>query len=48
VVVASFVTELELPHTEVRSVYVVQRTEAEVEAALIPRREGSRSRIAIG
>jgi hypothetical protein len=34
----SFVTELELPDTEVRSVYVVQRTEADVEAALIPRR----------
>jgi 2-phosphoglycerate kinase len=34
----SFVTELELPDTEVRSVYVVQRTEADVEAALMPRR----------
>ena len=36
----SFVTGLELPDTEVRSVYVVQRTEADVEAALIPRRGG--------
>jgi 2-phosphoglycerate kinase len=36
----SFVTELELPDTEVHSVYVVQRTEADVEAALIPRRGG--------
>jgi 2-phosphoglycerate kinase len=36
----SFVTELELPDTDVRSVYVVQRTEADVEAALIPRRGG--------
>jgi 2-phosphoglycerate kinase len=36
----SFVTEIELPDTEVRAVYVVQRTEADVEAALIPRREG--------
>jgi len=36
----SFVTELELPDTEVRAVYVVQRTEADVEAALIPRRGG--------
>jgi 2-phosphoglycerate kinase len=36
----SFVTELELPDTEVRPVYVVQRTEADVEAALIPRRGG--------
>jgi 2-phosphoglycerate kinase len=34
----SFVTELELPDTEVRVVYIVQRTEADVEAALIPRR----------
>ena len=33
-----FVTELELPDTQVRAVYVVQRTEADVEAALIPRR----------
>ena len=32
--------ELELPDTEVRAVYVVQRTEADVEAALIPRRGG--------
>ena len=37
---ASFVTGLELPDTEVRAVYVVQRTEADVEAALIPRRGG--------
>ena len=45
----SFVTELELPDTEVRAVYVVQRTEADVEAALIPRRGGlPRSRTAIG
>jgi 2-phosphoglycerate kinase len=36
----SFVTALELPDTEVRVVYVVQRTEADVEAALIPRRGG--------
>jgi hypothetical protein len=36
----SFVSELELPDTEVRAVYVVQRTEADVEAALIPRRGG--------
>ena len=36
----SFVTGLELPDTEVRAVYVVQRTEADVEAALIPRRGG--------
>jgi hypothetical protein len=36
----SFVTELELPDTEVCAVYVVQRTEADVEAALIPRRGG--------
>jgi 2-phosphoglycerate kinase len=36
----SFVAELELPDTEVRAVYVVQRTEADVEAALIPRRGG--------
>ena len=36
----SFVMELELPDTEVRAVYVVQRTEADVEAALIPRRGG--------
>ena len=36
----SFVTELELPDTDVRAVYVVQRTEADVEAALIPRRGG--------
>jgi hypothetical protein len=36
----SFVTELELPDTAVRAVYVVQRTEADVEAALIPRRGG--------
>jgi 2-phosphoglycerate kinase len=36
----SFVTELELPDTEVRAVYVVQRTEADVRAALIPRRGG--------
>jgi 2-phosphoglycerate kinase len=36
----SFVTELELPDTEVRAVYVVQRTETDVEAALIPRRGG--------
>ena len=36
----SFLTELELPDTEVRAVYVVQRTEADVEAALIPRRGG--------
>jgi 2-phosphoglycerate kinase len=36
----SFVTELELPDTEVSAVYVVQRTEADVEAALIPRRGG--------
>jgi hypothetical protein len=36
----SFVTELELPDTEVRAVYVVHRTEADVEAALIPRRGG--------
>jgi 2-phosphoglycerate kinase len=36
----SFVTELELSDTEVRAVYVVQRTEADVEAALIPRRGG--------
>jgi 2-phosphoglycerate kinase len=36
----SFVMELELPGTEVRAVYVVQRTEADVEAALIPRRGG--------
>jgi 2-phosphoglycerate kinase len=34
----SFVTELELPDTEMHVVYVVQRTEADVEAALIPRR----------
>jgi 2-phosphoglycerate kinase len=36
----SVVTKLELPDTEVRAVYVVQRTEADVEAALIPRRGG--------
>ena len=36
----SFVTELELPDTQVRAVYVVQRTEPDVEAALIPRRGG--------
>jgi 2-phosphoglycerate kinase len=36
----SFVTELELPGTEVRAVYVVQRTEADVQAALISRRGG--------
>jgi hypothetical protein len=43
----SFVTELELPDTEVRAVYLVQRTVADVEAALIPRRERFRSRTAI-
>jgi 2-phosphoglycerate kinase len=31
----SFVAELELPDTDVRAVYVVQRTEADVEAALL-------------
>jgi 2-phosphoglycerate kinase len=36
----SFVTELELPDTDVRAVYVVQRTEADVEAALLTRRGG--------
>ena len=36
----SFVTELKLPDTDVRAVYVVQSTEADVEAALIPRRGG--------
>mgnify|MGYP003907801301 CR=1 FL=1 len=36
----SFVTTLELADTEVRAVYVVQRTVADVEAALIPRRGG--------
>lgn len=36
----SFVTKLQLPDTDVRAVYVVQRTEADVEAALIPRRGG--------
>ena len=36
----SFVTQLELPDTEVRAAYIVQRTEADVEAALIPRRGG--------
>jgi len=36
----SFVTELELPDTDVRAVYIVQRTEADVESALIPRRGG--------
>jgi 2-phosphoglycerate kinase len=36
----SFVTELELPDTELRAVYVVHRTEADVEAALLPRRGG--------
>jgi 2-phosphoglycerate kinase len=36
----SFVAELELPDTDVRGVYVVQRSEADVEAALIPRRGG--------
>ncbi|HET9561636.1 MAG TPA: hypothetical protein VFP01_06005 [Propionibacteriaceae bacterium] len=36
----SFVTELAPPDTEVRAVYVVQRTEADVAAALIPRRGG--------
>jgi 2-phosphoglycerate kinase len=36
----SIVTKLKLPDTEVRAVYVVQRTEADVEAALIPRRGG--------
>jgi 2-phosphoglycerate kinase len=36
----SFVTELELPDAEVRAVYVIHRTEADVEAALIPRRGG--------
>ena len=36
----SFVTKLELPDTEARAVYIVQRTEADVEAALIPRRGG--------
>ena len=36
----SFVTELDLPDTAVRAVYVVQRTEADVEAALMPRRGG--------
>ena len=39
-VLPSFVTKLELPDTGVRAVYVVQRTEADVEAALIPRRAG--------
>ena len=36
----SFVTKLELPDTEARALYIVQRTEADVEAALIPRRGG--------
>jgi 2-phosphoglycerate kinase len=36
----SFVAELELPDTDVRGVYVVQRSEADVEAALFPRRGG--------
>jgi hypothetical protein len=36
----SFVRKLHLPDTEMRAVYVVQRTEADVEAALIPRRGG--------
>jgi 2-phosphoglycerate kinase len=36
----SFVTNLKLPDTEVRAVYVVQSTEADVEAALTPRRGG--------
>jgi 2-phosphoglycerate kinase len=38
--VPSFVTELKLPEAEVRAVYIVQRTETDVAAALIPRREG--------
>jgi 2-phosphoglycerate kinase len=36
----SFVTELELPDTDVRAVYVVQCTEADVEAALLTRPGG--------
>jgi 2-phosphoglycerate kinase len=36
----SFAAELELPDTDVRAVYVVQRTEADVEAALLTRRGG--------
>ena len=36
----SFVTKLELPDTEARAVYIVQRNVADVEAALIPRRGG--------
>ena len=36
----SFVTKLELADTEARAVYIVQRSEADVEAALIPRRGG--------
>jgi hypothetical protein len=36
----SFVTELELPDTDVRAVYDVQRTQADIDAALIPRRGG--------
>jgi hypothetical protein len=34
----SFVAELELADTDVRAVYIVQRSEADVEAALFPRR----------
>jgi len=36
----SFVTGLDLPDTDLSVVYVVQRTEADVEAALMPRRGG--------
>jgi len=36
----SFVAELELPNTDVRAVYVVQRSVADVDAALLPRRGG--------
>lgn len=36
----AWVRELELPDTEIHVVYVVHRTEADVEAALIARRDG--------
>lgn len=38
----SFVSQFQLPSTTVAAVYVVQRTEADVEAALMGRREGLR------
>jgi 2-phosphoglycerate kinase len=44
----SFVTELELLDTDVRAVYLVQRTQADIEAHSSRVAEGSRSRAAIG